>query len=81
MVLPRNQDEAISRFSAAFFLQPDEDCVLEPLAIKRKGISIEEQEIERAGFREVLKRKGIEEGVDRLTGGQHLKRRLEATYG
>lgn len=80
VVLPRSESESGSRFSVAYFCQPDEDAKLVPLEIDDKvrgkctGKVISEEE-----FKRRCKAKGVAD-VGELTGGQHLRARLGATY-
>jgi isopenicillin N synthase-like dioxygenase len=76
VVMPRTQNEAVSRFSIAFFCQPDAHADLTPVkvaSIRRKRTS--------AQYLDELKRKGINSASAELTGGQHLQARLQASYG
>ncbi len=80
VVLPRSESESGSRFSVAYFCQPDEDAKLVPLEIDDKvrgkctGKVMSEEE-----FKRRCKAKGVAD-VGELTGGQHLRARLGATY-
>lgn len=80
VVLPRSEGESGSRFSVAYFCQPDEDAMLVPIGMKEevkekwKGEAMGEEE-----FRRRCKAKGVAD-VKELTGGQHLRARLGATY-
>lgn len=79
VVMPRTNAETISRFSIAYFCQPDDDALLDPQPLQpflekiKRLRSQEEYELE-------LKRKGISSAYTQLTGGQHLQSRLKASY-
>lgn len=70
VAMPRDQTQAKSRFSIAYFCQPSEDCLLVPL---KQGTNLTE-------ITEMLRRKGIPDPGKPLTGGEHLRARLAATY-
>lgn len=80
VVLPRKESESGSRFSVAYFCQPDEDARLVPLAI---GEEVKERwkgsVMDREEFQRRCQAKGVAD-VSELTGGQHLGARLGATY-
>lgn len=80
VVLPRSESESGSRFSVAYFCQPDEDAKLVPLNI---GEEVKEKckgnVMDRAEFQRRCEIKGVA-NVMELTGGQHLRARLGATY-
>ncbi|SNX86809.1 related to oxidoreductase [Melanopsichium pennsylvanicum] len=80
VVLPRSESESGSRFSVAYFCQPDEDARLIPLDIgeavkERCGANVMDMEM----FKRRCEAKGVPD-VSELTGGQHLRARLGATY-
>lgn len=80
VVLPRSESESGSRFSVAYFCQPDEDARLVPLDIsetvrdKCQGNLMDREE-----FESRCVAKGVS-NVAELTGGQHLRARLGASY-
>lgn len=80
VVLPRSESESGSRFSIAYFCQPDEDARLVPLPIPEtvrdrfSGKMMDQHE-----FHSRCAAKGVAD-VAELTGGQHLRARLGATY-
>lgn len=80
VVLPRNESESGSRFSVAYFCQPDEDAHLVPLQISNK---VRDRCHGKVMDKEEFKRRCVAKGVadvSELTGGQHLRARLGATY-
>ncbi|CAD6573811.1 MAG: hypothetical protein CYPHOPRED_005212, partial [Cyphobasidiales sp. Tagirdzhanova-0007] len=72
VVMPRTAAERSSRYSLAFFVQPDGDTVLEPL--------FKNNNAEAMHFDEVIAKKGLQPGTRTLTGAQYLRKRIEATY-
>jgi isopenicillin N synthase-like dioxygenase len=70
VAMPRDKTQAESRFSMAYFCQPSEECRLVPL---KQGTNPSE-------VAEILRRKGIPDPGKPLTGGEHLRARLAATY-
>ncbi|ORY33439.1 hypothetical protein BCR39DRAFT_520065 [Naematelia encephala] len=72
VVMPRTANEAKSRFSIAYFVQPENDTRLDPL-LSDSGISEE-------AFEEIIARKGLPRGTRDLTGGEYLRIRIDATY-
>ncbi|EST08208.1 Non-hem dioxygenase N-terminal domain protein [Kalmanozyma brasiliensis GHG001] len=80
VVLPRVESETASRFSVAYFCQPDEDARLEALPISQ---SVREKcggnLMDRSEFETRCRAKGVAD-VTGLTGGQHLQARLSAGY-
>ncbi|EPQ28479.1 uncharacterized protein PFL1_03782 [Pseudozyma flocculosa PF-1] len=99
VVMPRNDSEASSRYSMAYFCQPDENCVLQPLPLSSQvleAIGNRRTAMDPAEFESRLRRKGVDVdsaraayrgdapfghlGQIKLTGGQHLRARLAATY-
>lgn len=79
VVMPRTLDETVSRFSIAYFCQPDDDAILDPKPLQAHLAKIERKRSQEQYERE-LKRKGISSPFVQLTGGQHLQSRLEASY-
>ena len=80
VVLPRSESESGSRFSVAYFCQPDEDARMVPLEIsERVRETCKGNLMEREEFEKRCVRKGVSD-VKELTGGQHLRARLGATY-
>ncbi|PWN31599.1 Clavaminate synthase-like protein [Meira miltonrushii] len=79
VVMPRTDDEAVSRFSIAYFCQPDDDAILAPKPLQEHLVKIQRKRSQEQYERE-LKRKGISSPSARLTGGQHLQSRLKASY-
>ncbi|KAJ1021150.1 hypothetical protein NDA16_003936 [Ustilago loliicola] len=80
VVLPRNESESGSRFSVAYFCQPDEDARLVPLEISDKVRErCQGKVMDREEFKRRCAAKGVAD-VSELTGGQHLRARLGATY-
>ncbi|UZJ56323.1 hypothetical protein CBS101457_005643 [Exobasidium rhododendri] len=78
VVMPRSEDEAVSRFSIAYFCHPDSDALLEPLTNIKAIKTIPTRS--KQDYQQVLQRKGVDAEVKRLTGGQHLQSRLKSTY-
>jgi isopenicillin N synthase-like dioxygenase len=80
VVLPRGESEAGSRFSIAFFCQPDEDARLVPIPISSQlTTQYHDKLMDRAEFERRCAVKGVA-NMTELTGGQHLRARLGATY-
>ncbi|KAJ1023741.1 hypothetical protein NDA18_004724 [Ustilago nuda] len=80
VVLPRNESESGSRFSVAYFCQPDEDARLVPLEISDKvREKVQAQVMDKEEFQRRCVAKGVA-NVSELTGGEHLRARLGATY-
>lgn len=80
VVLPRSESESGSRFSVAYFCQPDEDARLVPLRIPDTvRQACEGKVMDRDEFKRRCAAKGVAD-VSELTGGQHLRARLGATY-
>ncbi|PWN51870.1 Clavaminate synthase-like protein [Violaceomyces palustris] len=84
VALPRTEAESASRFSVAYFCQPDEDTVLEPLEIAPSILEKVPESIkwkQSVGyFEERMESKGVKRGTSKLTGGSHLRARLNATH-
>jgi isopenicillin N synthase-like dioxygenase len=66
VVFPRTEGEAIGRYSIPFFVQPDADVLLVP--IEGEG-----------QWEEVAREKGYKDKMP-VTAGEHLRRRIMATY-
>lgn len=79
VVMPRTQDETVSRFSIAYFCQPDDDALLDPKPLQAHLAKIERKRSQEQ-YEHELKRKGINSPSTQLTGGQHLQSRLKASY-
>lgn len=80
VVLPRVESETASRFSVAYFCQPDEDARLEALPISESvKEKCGERLMDRSEFQTRCRAKGVA-NVTGLTGGQHLQARLRASY-
>jgi hypothetical protein len=62
----------------AYFCQPDPEALLQPLTDIKTTKAIPKPS--QADYEAVLRRKGIDVNVQRLTGGQHLQQRLKSTY-
>ena len=81
VVLPRSKEESGSRFSVAYFCQPDEEALLIPLEVKEEVRKrCEGKVMGKEAFRRRCREKGVEDVEKGLTGGQHLRARLGATY-
>ncbi|RDW67042.1 hypothetical protein BP5796_09791 [Coleophoma crateriformis] len=76
VVFPRTAAESGSRFSIPFFVQPDAEVLLAPLPLSGTRAEVEERA---SRFQCVLQEKGYRE-ADPITAGEHLRRRLQATY-
>lgn len=80
VVLPRSESESGSRFSVAYFCQPDEDARLIPLEISENVRQrCQGNLMDRDEFQKRCVAKGVS-NVAELTGGQHLRARLRASY-
>lgn len=80
VVLPRSESESGSRFSVAYFCQPDEDARLVPLPLEEQvRARCDGSVMDRDEFQRRCAAKGVAD-VSELTGGQHLRARLGATY-
>lgn len=80
VVLPRSDSESGSRFSMAYFCQPDEHARLVPLHIPQSvKDSLQDRIMTRTQFEQRCAAKGVI-NMSELTGGQHLRARLKATY-
>ncbi|KAJ9475670.1 Oxidoreductase [Pseudozyma hubeiensis] len=80
VVLPRSVSESGSRFSVAYFCQPDEDARLVSLDVSDK---IRDKCRGNLMARDEFERRCVAKGVSNvaeLTGGQHLRARLTASY-
>lgn len=62
---------------SAYFSQPDEDAVLAPMPL---APHLEAKRASEADWARVLASKGVKPGTASLTGGAHLRARLEASY-
>lgn len=78
VVMPRTNAESVSRFSIAYFCQPDAEAVLDPVAIQTE-VPVGMQRSTQA-YEAELRRKGIHSPTALLTGGEHLQSRLRASY-
>ncbi|KDN44723.1 Clavaminate synthase-like protein [Tilletiaria anomala UBC 951] len=67
VAMPQNESQTSSRYSIAYFCQPDENARLEPLKEDWRS------EIDKTKFASLLHKEGI-------TGGEYLQARLAATY-
>lgn len=80
VVLPRSTHESGSRFSMAYFCQPDEHAPLAPMPIAPAVLTAAGDKVmSRTEFEQRCKAKGVTDMTE-LTGGQHLRARLGATY-
>ncbi|CDU23590.1 related to oxidoreductase [Sporisorium scitamineum] len=80
VVLPRSESESGSRFPVAYFCQPDEDARLVPLTISEAvREKCQGNLMDRDEFQKRCVAKGVS-NVAELTGGQHLRARLNASY-
>ncbi|PWZ02030.1 Clavaminate synthase-like protein [Testicularia cyperi] len=80
VVMPRTESETGSRFSMAYFCQPDEHTKLEPLTVPSSLTHKYKAAImSRAEFHQRCTAKGVV-SMTALTGGQHLRARLAASY-
>ncbi|WVQ82886.1 hypothetical protein IAT38_005022 [Cryptococcus sp. DSM 104549] len=68
VVMPRTAAEQASRFSIAFFIQPDDDAVLEPL--DHGAVSPEE-------FGDIIESKGVPRDTKRILGGEYKMMRVK----
>ncbi|KAN0062494.1 hypothetical protein ACQY0O_005025 [Thecaphora frezii] len=70
VVLPRSEAEAVSRYSMAYFCQPDEHCVLQPLSISHDlRRQVGDKAMSREEIEARLKRKGIDLDKKKEGGG------------
>ncbi|WVQ96895.1 hypothetical protein IAU59_004002 [Kwoniella sp. CBS 9459] len=67
VVMPRTSAEQASRFSIAFFIQPDDETVLEPLG--SSPVSAEE-------FGDIIESKGVPRDTKRVLGGEYKQMRV-----
>ncbi|ODO05039.1 hypothetical protein I350_05651 [Cryptococcus amylolentus CBS 6273] len=68
VVMPRTQAEQASRFSIAYFIQPDDETVLEPLG--HSNVSEEE-------FGDIIESKGVPRDTKRVLGGEYKAMRVK----
>ncbi|KAE8230342.1 hypothetical protein CF326_g4661 [Tilletia indica] len=81
--MPQSESEAQSRYSIAFFCQPDDRTTLDPALLQPQGQADEAISAERkAILTQLLRVKGIPLSADGRppTGGEYLQARLAATY-
>ncbi|OCF40017.1 hypothetical protein I317_06155 [Kwoniella heveanensis CBS 569] len=67
VVMPRTSAEQASRFSIAFFIQPDDETVLEPLG--SSPVSAKE-------FGDIIESKGVPRDTKRVLGGEYKRMRV-----